>query len=802
MKKYSYDEAYNACMKYFDNDELASEITVEKYLLHDNSGKLLERDPDDMHKRLASEFARIESNYPNSMSKDEIYKLFKGFKYIVPQGSPMFGIGNDYVKASLSNCVVIESPKDSISGIFNSAKDMANLFKARCGVGIDISSLRPDGSPVNNSAKYSTGAWSFADFYSTVVNLIGQAGRRGALMLSIDCSHPDIEKFVIMKSDLKKVTGANISIKLSDKFMDAVINDKDFDLEWGGTVYKTIKAKDLFNLIVTTATETGEPGVLFWDRILNDVPLQCYSDVGFNHIGINPCSELVLSSGDSCRLISINLSNFVLGEFSEESIFDFELFESIVRKAVRLSDDLVDLEIEKIEKIIDKENDESVMDLFQKFIKSAIDGRRIGLGTHGLADLLIKMNIEYGSEQSIKFTEELFSVFKNSAYSESAKLAKERGTFGVFDWSKEMDNKFINSLSNETIEEIKKNGRRNGSLLTIAPTGSVSILSRTSSGIEPIFRLKYKRRKKILSGDDKMAGFVDELGVKWEEFDVYHPLAKSYMNKFKVDKIENLPKTFVTSDKVQPENKLKLIGSIQKGIDHQISNTTNLPEGTGSDVVKNVYMKAYEYGLKGVTVYVDGSRSGVLVSSDRNGNFKERSAPKRPSSLDCDIHSTSIDGKMHIVLIGLFDGKPYEIFAGEQTRIKIPRRYIKGKIVKNSYKSILSTYDLVVGEGDDELIVGDIVQQFENPNNLSLCRMTSLSLRHGASPKYVTEQMLKNKSTDFHSFTRGIARILKQYIKDGESAKGMEKECPSCKNNELLYQSGCISCSCGWTKCG
>jgi len=745
-----------------------------------------------MHDRLADEFVRAESKYPGPMSKIEIKdQLLRNFRYIVPQGSPMFGLGNDYVKASLSNCVVIDSPKDSISGIFDTAKDMANLFKARCGVGIDISQLRPENSPVNNSAKYSTGAWSFSDFYSHVVNVIGQNGRRGALIVTISVSHPDIEKFVTMKKDLTKVTGANVSVKLSDKFMNAVRDDEDFDLVWDGKVYKTIRAKELFTLIAETATETGEPGVLFWDNTLRNVPLQCYKDVGFDHISTNPCSELSLSANDSCRLISINISSFV----DNNGVFAWERFDPIVRMGVRLSDDLIDLECEKLEKIIGESDDVATNILIRKLIDSAENGRRVGLGTHGLADLFIKMGMVYGSKESIEFASKLYGKFKNTAYDESAELARRRGPFPIWDWEKEKDNEFINSLDEHVIAKIKKNGRRNGSLLTLAPTGTVALLSQTSSGVEPIFRVKYTRRKKIATGSDKVADFIDDVGVSWEEFDVFHPLYKKMGNK-------DNEELFVTSDKIDPINKLKLISEIQKGIDHQISNTTNLPAGTSASTVEDIYMKAYELGLKGCTVYVDGSRSGVLVTNDRNGKFKHRSAPKRPEELSCDIHSTSIDGKMHIVIIGLLDGHPYEVFAGEQTKIKIPRRYKDGKIVKNTYKSIRSTYDLVVGEEDDELAITDVVQQFENPNNLSLCRMISLSLRHGASPKYIIEQLQKDKSTDLHSFARGIARVMKQYIKDGESANGMEKECPVCKSNKLFYHNGCISCSCGWTKCG
>lgn len=795
---YTKSEVEAASLKYFNGDELATSVFITKYALRDNDGNYLEDTPDKMHHRLASEFARIENNYKNPKSEQEIYDMFYRFKHIVPAGSPMFGIGNDNSLMSLSNCVVVAPPKDSISGIMDSAKDLANLFKYRCGVGIDISSLRPSGDSVNNSARTTTGAWSFSELYSHVVNMVGQNGRRGALMVSIEVSHPDIEKFVTMKIDLKKVTGANISVKLSGKFMEAVEKNSDFNLEWKGKIYKTVNAKELMKLITETATATAEPGILFWDNIKNNIPLQSYSEVGFDHIGVNPCAELALSAYDSCRLISLNMSNFVIDAF-DDPIFDYKKFEEVVRFGVRLSDDLIDLEIEKLNKIINTVDEEDVKNVFIKLRDSAKRGRRTGLGTHGLADMLVKLNLIYGSDDAINFVSKIYNMFKNYAYSESAILADERGSFEVFDWDKEKNNSFILSLEGNTIEEIKEKGRRNGSLLTIAPTGSTAIVSMTSSGIEPIYRLSYVRRKKINNDEVVEPDFIDEVGVKWKEFEVYHPLVRDYINK-KNCKISDLTETFVTSDKIVPLQRIKMQSVIQEGIDHQISSTINLPKGTTADVVSDIYINAYKNNLKGITVYVDGSRSGVLVEKENKKSiFIQKNAPKRLEKLPCDIHQLTVAGERWIVFVGLLDGKPYEVFGGKANKISIPKRYTNGSIIKCKRKTTRSIYDLVVGSGDDELFVKDIVETFDNPTNLALTRLTSLSLRHGTHVKYLVEQLQKDKDSDLFSFSKSVARVLKKYIPDGEKSN---EKCESCGSSNMQYENGCSVCvQCGYSKC-
>jgi ribonucleoside-diphosphate reductase alpha chain len=1220
LKIYTQDEALAACLEYFDGDDLAASVFLEKYCLRNKSGELLEKDPNDMHRRLAREFSRIEQNYKNPMNEDEIFELFKCFKYIVPAGSPLFGVGNPYANTSLSNCVALPKIKDSLSGIFETAKDLANLAKMRCGVGIDLSNLRYDGSPVNNAAKTSSGAWSFTKLFSDTVNMVAQcieenqriltknglipikdakkgdlvwtqfgwknilnvqnngekiiyclttkdgykikasldhkiltvdsngnrfekslgefsngdkvvlipgsveesdvkkyvklntneyvineynnsnrlkryklpeylneefayflgyyngdgcnerqkngkissislscsnnwngiknklkdiiknvwgydvcikngdglleifqifsrqiiehlnqnnllkehskdinipklifsssksvkiaylsglfdadgcdngtkggynfnsisyliskqiqdllmsvgirstlhtfkrkqknwktiyrvsvvggyfkevfrevfrgssekvecstyeikndyiispfvakkekinssrynfcgnnvlmstkcfsklkklgefeqqnilvvsnvddvvkvgettntyditvedepmfycegfyvhnSGRRGALLESMDISHPDIEKFITCKQDTSKITGANISIKVDDVFMNAVKNDCDYELSWNDEVKKVVSARDLFHLIAKTACSSGEPGFLLWDEMKRRLPLNDYP--GWEIITTNACGEIPISANyemniiDSCRLISINGTTFIKNPFTEHAEFDYDSFFPVLRAAIRLADDLVDLEIEKLQKMMDKTDEEEMKKLYSALINAGVQGRRIGVGINGIGDILVKMNLRYGSEEAISFVSELYKKYSRCAYHESCVLAEERGPFPIFDWNIEKGNSFICDLDDDIQEMIKTNGRRNGALLTQPPCGTLSILMKSSSGIEPIFKLSYVRRKKISTEDGTKPDFTDEQGIDWKEYTVHHPLVKEWENVTGKLRGEISKDIFVTANDIDSIDRIKMQSAIQKHLDMSISSTINLSKGATPKDIEEIYMNAWKHKLKGCTVYVDGSRDGVLITNDRNGKFKNHSAPKRPKELFCDIHSTSINGKQHIIIVGLFNGKPYEVFAGEQTKIKIPRRYKVGKVVKNSFKSIPSTYDLSVGDDDDELIVSDVVQQFENPNNLSLCRMISLSLRHGASPKYITEQLQKDKTTDFHSFTRGIARTLKQYINDGESANGLEKSCPVCQSEKIFYNNGCVSCSCGWTKC-
>jgi ribonucleoside-diphosphate reductase alpha chain len=799
---YSKQEVIDKSLKYFNGDELAANVFTTKYALKNKQGTYEEATPDDLHNRLAYEFARIESKFggSNQLSFEQILSDIKGFKYIVPQGSPMFGIGNGFAVASLSNCVVVASPDDNVSSIVDSGKHLANLFKRRCGVGIDISNLRPEGMSVNNSAGTTTGAWSFADFYSYVCRMIGQNGRRGALMLSIDVRHPDVDKFAVMKHDLTKVTGANVSIRISDDFMEAVEQDQDFTLKFPvdstNPVYtKTIRARDLWKTIVDSATKTAEPGLLMWGNIEKYLPAESYKDVGFKTLTTNPCGEIPLSAYDSCRLISINLKSFVKDPFTDDAKFDYEHFGSVVQRAMRLSDDLIELEIEKLNQIVDACNADDEKELWTNLLNACKNGRRTGLGTHGLADALACMKTPYDSTEALFIIDHIYATLKENAYTESCILAEERGAFPVFDWEKEKDNAFIKSLPLHIQDMIRMKGRRNISILTNAPTGSVSIMSQTSSGLEPVFRNFYIRRRKLSHNEqDQVAAFVDVMGDKWSEYKVYHHNVSQYLARFGTDTV---PDFFTESDKIDWKRRVEIQGVIQKHIDHSISSTINLPKGTSPDVVSELYTLGWKLGLKGITVYVDGSRDGVLITETKKDTFPQHNSPKRPQQLECDIHNLTVKGEKWTILVGLLDNKPYEILGGANKLVDLPRSAKKGTIIKTSITKNKARYDLAV----NDMSVKDVVQVFDNANYSAFTRLLSLSLRHGAPINYVVEQLQKDETSDMFSFARCIARVLKQYVPDGTKATG-QKTCEECSSIDLSYQDGCVSCtSCGWSKC-
>lgn len=806
---YNESEVRAATLEYFNGDELATNVFITKYCLRDNEGNFVEKTPQDMHNRMATEFARVEEKYggPRALTKEKIVEYFDNFKYIVPQGSPMMGIGNNYVNVSLSNCVVVDTPADNVSSIINAGRDLANLFKRRCGVGLDLSDLRPDGTAVNNSAGTTTGAWSFADFYSYVCRMIGQNGRRGALMVTMDVRHPDIESFVTMKSDLTKVTGANVSVKISDDFMEAVQNDETFNLRFpvdsdDPKYTKEISAKALWNTIVESATATAEPGILMWDNIVNNLPAHSYAEDGFKTICTNPCAEIPLSAYDSCRLISINLKNLVDSPFTPEATFNFNKFTEVASAAMRLSDDLVDLELEKLQSIIELADTPDEKELWSKLYVAARDGRRTGLGTHGLADALACMNLAYDSDDGLGVISRIYSCLRETAYQESVNLSTERKQFPVFSWSKEKDNEYIKRLPETLQRAIARHGRRNISILTNAPTGSVSILSQTSSGLEPVFRNSYIRRRKMSHDEhDVEADFVDELGDRWKEFEVFHHNVQQWKG---VNPDQELPSFFVESDQINWQRRVEIQQAIQDNIDHAISSTINLPAGTEPSVVGELYLEGWRRGLKGITVYVDGSRTGVLVTKDEKSSteaFPQNRAPKRPQELECDIHHTTIQGEKWVVLVGILDGKPYEILAGEASLIEIPKRYDKGHLTKHNYKSRMNRYDLSFGYNGDTITIKDVVKVFDNPSNASFTRMISLGLRHGAKPRFMVEQLQKDKDSDMFSFAKCIARILKIYIQDGETPS--DKMCEECGAETLVYQDGCVTCtSCGYAKCG
>jgi ribonucleoside-diphosphate reductase alpha chain len=816
-KMYSEKEVREAASAYFHNDELATNVFMTKYALKDKEGVYVEKTPSDMHKRLAREFARIEKRFGgnDALSEEKIYSYLKDFKYIVPQGSPMMGIGNNFVNVSLSNCVVVDSPQDTISSIMDSGRELANLFKRRCGVGLDISCLRPENTPVNNSAGTTTGAWSFADFYSYVCRMIGQNGRRGALMITMDVRHPDIEQFIKMKHDLRKVTGANVSVKITDDFMHAVENNNTFALRFpvdsSPTDYhiaKSVEARSLWDLIVDSATKTAEPGLLMWDNITKYLPSDAYEKQGFKTISTNPCAEIPLSAYDSCRLISINLKHFVKNAFEKNAEFDFKKFKEVAKAAMRLSDDLVQLEVEKLKKIIKISDTADEKELWKKLLKACESGRRTGLGTHGLADAIAKLGVRYDSDEAIEMVDKIYKTLKISAYEQSADLATERGSFPAFDWDVEKDNLFIKSLPERIKEKMKKSGRRNIAILTNAPTGSVSILSQTSSGLEPVFRNFYIRRRKLSHNEQEVVpDFVDDLGDKWLEYKVWHHNALEWLIKHDKDvDITPLPAFFITSDQIDWRKRIDIQAAIQKHIDHAISSTINLPKETSPSTVGDLYLEGWKRGLKGITVYVDGARSGVLVDETNKKNkkaaFPQNGAPCRPKELICDIHHTTIKGEKWTILIGLLDDKPYEVLGGLSNLIEIPKKYTSGILTKQHYKTKSNRYDFRFGKNGDEVIVRDIVMVFDNPNHSAFTRMISLGLRHGAPPRLLVEQLIKDKDHDMFSFARCIARILKNYIKDGEEAYS-DKSCPECQQGNLVYQDGCVACTtCGYSKCG
>ena len=801
------DEVREATLEYFAGDELATNVFMTKYCLRDKRGNFVEKTPDDMHRRLAKEFARMEDKFvtqkPNHLTEDEIYSYLKNFQYIVPQGSPMMGIGNDYVNVSLSNCVVVDNPQDSVSSIMDAGKDLANLFKRRCGVGLDISDLRPEGAPVNNSARTTTGAWSFADFYSYVCRMIGQNGRRGALMISMDIRHPDIAEFVKMKHDLTKVTGANVSVKITDDFMEAVENGETFTLQFpvnSETPEYTadIDATTLWNTIIESATKTAEPGLLMWDNITKNLPAHCYPD--FETKTTNPCGEIPLSAYDSCRLISLNLKNMVKNAFQDSAEFDFDTLRRIAAIGMRLSDDLVELELEKLENIRHVADTDDEKRLWEKLHSAAANGRRTGLGTHGLADAMACLNLAYDSPEALKIIEEIYQTLRNSAYEESVCLAQERGAFPAFDWNLEENNEFIQRLPVELQLLIAQHGRRNISILTNAPTGSVSIMSQTSSGLEPVFRNSYTRRRKLSHDEqDVAADFVDDLGDRWVEYQVHHHNVQQYLA---LTGKTDVPAFFVESDNIDWTRRVAVQSAIQASIDHSISSTINLPKGTSPSLVGELYLQGWRMGLKGITVYVDGSRSGVLISDkEEQTDFPQHRAPKRPIELPCNIHHATIKGEKWVVMVGLMDGKPYEVMGGLANLIEIPRGKAEGVLIKNPRKSMNSIYDLKVGTNGDTIIIKDLVKVFDNANQSGFTRMISLGLRHGANIQYVVEQLQKDRDSDMFSFARCIARILKSYIPDGQTAT--EKTCTECGHEGLIYVEGCVTCTvCGYAKCG
>jgi len=859
---YTRDEAYSASLKYFNGDELAASVFVDKYALRNPGGQLLELTPSDMHMRLAREFARIEAKYPNPLSEKEIFCLLadvehtdisqravmsleelakesRGLGAVVPQGSPMSAIGNDYKLQSLSNCFVISSPEDSYGGILFADQEQAQIMKRRGGVGFDISTIRPKGMNTANAAGTTDGIGVFMERFSNTCREVAQGGRRGALMQTISVVHPEIETFINIKRDLKKVTGANISIRLTDEFMQAVKDDANFTLQWPvdvpleqAKVTKQVKAKQIWDQIIDAAWNSAEPGLLFWDTVKKRTPTEAYASVGYGNVSTNPCAELVLSPYDSCRLLLVNVYKFVKNPFTSAAAFDNDRFKETVQKAQRLMDDLVDLEIEAVDKIIEKiKNDpesdfvkSAEINLWQKIKTATSGGRRTGLGVTAIGDTIAAMGFVYGTNLAIEMTESIYKAVCLSAYKSTVKMAEERGAFPVFSHKLEENHPFIKQVLEaepDLVTSYKKHGRRNIALTTTAPAGSVSVLTQTTSGIEPAFMLFYKRRKKV-NGDDPSVrvDFVDPLGDKWQEFTVYHHAFKKWMevnNNTEADVAES-PYHGGTANEIDWKNSVRLQAAAQRWVCHAISRTCNLPNDVSREVVADVYMSAWESGCKGFTVYRDGCRTGVLVAETKSKEKKvdtsgqpetlvESHAPKRPKELTCDIHRINVrsgsDNESYLVLVGRLEDKPYEIFCGLSLHVEVPKKSKTGTLIKNGKKDGVATYNLQIPVGDDDnLLFKDVVELFSNPNHGAMTRTLSLALRHGVPVQYVVEQLQKDKHSGLQSFSKAISRVLKTYIPDGTKSQS-DKICGSCGLEGIVYKEGCATCnSCGWSKCG
>lgn len=841
---YSFDEAFETSQKYFKGDELAARVWVNKYALKSSDGSIFELSPDDMHRRLAKEITRIENNYANPMSEDEIFDLLKGFKYIIPQGGPMSGIGNNEQIVSLSNCFVIgnEGNSDSYGGILKIDQEQVQLMKRRGGVGHDLSHIRPKGSPVLNSALTSTGIVPFMERFSNSTREVAQDGRRGALMLSVSIQHPDAEDFIDAKIDSTKVTGANVSVKIDDAFMQAIINGKPYRQQYPigssePTYVKEIDASKLWDKIVQNAWRSAEPGILFWDTIINESVPDCYADLGYKTVSTNPCGEIPLCPYDSCRLLAINLYSYVENPFTPEAKFNWELFQKHIIAAQRIMDDIIDLEIEKIDGILKKiDNDPENLEvkrvernLWNNIKIKAEEGRRTGLGTTAEGDMLAALGLRYGSDNAIDFSVEVHKFIAINAYRSSVIMAKERGEFKIFDYQREKNNPFIKRLAEadpELMADMERYGRRNISLLTIAPTGTTSMMSQTTSGIEPVFLPVYRRRRKVNPNDAQVnleELIKDEVGDYWEEYNVFHHnfikwlevngYDTSEVESFSLDKINELveksPYFGATSNDVDWVAKVKMQGKIQKWIDHSISVTVNLPNDVSKDIVAKVYQTAWESGCKGVTVYRDGSRSGVLISSDNKKSEKAKSneVKKRPRVLEADVVRFNNNNEKWIAFVGLMDGEPYEIFTGkvEEDVLIFPKNVERGRIIKVRDENNKSRYDFqYIDRHGYENTLGGLSRLFDK-EFWNYAKLISGVLRYRMPISNVISLVssLQLDNDSINSWKAGVERALKKYIEDGTKAK-QGTCCPECgKEDSMEYKEGCLTCSsCGYSKCG
>lgn len=841
MKTYSYQEAEKASLEYFEGDELAARVWITKYALKDSEGNLYEKSPAQMIQRIAKEIARIEQKYPNPLSENELIDLLEGFRYIVPQGSPMTGIGNYLQIASLSNCFVvgIDGNSDSYGGIFKIDEEQVQLMKRRGGVGHDLSHIRPKGSPVKNSALTSTGLVPFMERFSNSTREVAQGGRRGALMLTVSISHPDSEDFIDAKLEQGKITGANVSVRIGDDFMKAATNNEDFLLRYPTdsakpSFTKEIKAKQLWDKIIHNAWKSAEPGVLFWDTILNESIPDCYADLGFKTLSTNPCGEIPLCAYDSCRLLAINLYSYVKNPFTPKASFDFELFAKHVKYAQRIMDDIIDLEAEKIDAILQKiesdpESDDvkrTERELWEKIRKKTLLGRRTGIGITAEGDMIAAMGLRYGTEEATRFAVEVQKTLALNAYRGSVELAKQRGAFEIYDAQREVNNPFIQRIKEadpKLYEEMVQVGRRNIALLTIAPTGSTSIMTQTSSGIEPVFMPVYLRRRKINPSDkDAQVDWVDEMGDSWEEYIVYHHKFLTWMKvngydtskKYSQKEIDQLiaksPYYKATANDVNWVEKVKMQGAIQKWVDHSISVTINLPEDTTEELVNELYVTAWRSGCKGCTVYREGSRAGVLVSTSEKEK-KVVSTPTsqdplvRPTALDADVVRFQNNKEKWIAFVGLKDGKPYEIFTGlndEDEGILVPKSVSQGKIIKNYDEDGTKHYDFQFQNKRGLKVTIEGLDLKFNPEFWNYAKLISGVLRYGMPIEQVVNlvQGLDLDDESISTWKNGVERALRKYIVSGQKAGG--QKCPNCGQETLVYQEGCLICTnCGSSKC-
>ena len=834
-----YEDAVAASKVYFAGDDLAAQVWVSKYALKDSFGNIYETTPQDMHNRIAKELSRIENNYPNPLSEAQIFDLLDHFRYVIPQGGPMTGIGNNMQVASLSNCFVIghKNPADSYGGIFRMDEEQVQLMKRRGGVGHDLSHIRPSGSPVLNSALTSTGIVPFMERYSNSTREVAQDGRRGALMLSLLIKHPDAEKFIDAKVDTGKVTGANVSIKIDDEFMRAAMAGvsyrQQFPIGVAEPLYKKdIDAKKLWDKIIHNAWKSAEPGVLFWDTIIRESVPDCYADQGFRTVSTNPCGEIPLCPYDSCRLLALNLLSYVEAPFTKEAKFNFDLFKKHVAMAMRLMDDIIDLELEKVELIINKidsdpEEDDVrrvELELWHKIKDMALKGRRTGLGITAEGDMLAALGLRYGSDEAIDFAVNVHKTLAVEAYRASVHMAKERGAFGVFDFEKEQGNPMISRIMEaapELAEEMKKYGRRNIAMLTIAPTGTTSLMSQTTSGIEPVFRPVYKRRRKINPSDkEQVASFVDETGEKFIEYYVFHHQFVKWLeiNGYDTTRLQNIseeelnewlkasPYYKATANDIDWVAKVKMQGAIQKWVDHSISVTVNLPNEVTEELVADVYRTAWESGCKGITVYRDGCRDGVLLDVKDKGAAKKCSSEqtiRRPESIPADIVRFKNGKEDWIAFVGKQDDRPYEIFTGkiEEDAMYIPKSIQQGNILKVTEADGSKRYDFQYQDRYGYVnTIGGISRLFDE-EFWNYAKLISGVLRYGMPIDKVVQLVdgLHLDSETINTWKNGVERALKQYIKDGTRGKG---RCPQCGQENMAYQNGCLTCmACGYSKC-